>query len=77
MTQVIEKKVIKSAIKSTVKSLRNGVTLQERRKVKNLGGANLVGVIWPPVWNSSDFFQNLVGTSPHVPICTGGPKLFE
>ena len=44
MTQVIEKKVIKSAIKSTVKSLRNGVTLQERRKVKNHGGDNLVGV---------------------------------
>ena len=77
MTQVIEKKVIKSAIKSTVKSLRNGVTLQERRKVKILGGDNLVGVIWPPVWNRSDFFQNLVGTSLHVPICSGGPEFFE
>ena len=43
MTQVIEKKVIKSAIKSTVKSLRNGVTLQGHRNVKNLGGDNLVG----------------------------------
>ena len=45
MTQVIEKKVIKSAIKSTVKSLRNGVTLQDRQKIKNLGGDNLVDVI--------------------------------
>ena len=77
MTQVIEKKVIKSAIKSTVKSLRNGVTLQERRKVKILSGDNLVGVIWPPVCNRLDFFQNLVWTSPHVPICSDGPALFE
>ena len=77
MTQVIEKKVIKSAIKSTVKSLRNGVTLQDRQKIKNLGGDNLVDVIWTPVWNRSDFFQNLVRASPHVPICSGGPELFE